>query len=285
VTTWHVLVFGDSLTFQGPAGAVPLRDARLWPNLVADLLSGASGGRSRVRVDVVARLGWTARDAWWALTKDPVVATVLAPRADALVLAVGQMDQLPAAVPTYLRDGIPYLRPGALRRQVRRAYRAGAPWVVGATGGRMRQLPQAATDAYLRRVLQAMRLIAAPGAGLPTVLLTPSPWASRAYPSQRTHAPAVAAARRWGAAEAVALVELDPLVGPSLAAGTGNPDGLHWSWPVHQEVAAAVTAALLDAGWGATPPALPLRRGPRAASAYRAALTTSHDVSAATPPE
>jgi diglucosylglycerate octanoyltransferase len=122
VDTRHVLVFGDSLTFHGPAGPVPLADPRLFPNVLAAALqrsaTWAAADSCRVRADVVARLGWTARDAWWALTKDPVVATVLAPRASALVLAVGQMDQLPAAVPTYLRDGIAYLRPGGLRRCV-----------------------------------------------------------------------------------------------------------------------------------------------------------------------
>ena len=35
------------------------------------------------------------------------------------MLGVGQMDHLPASLPTWLRDGIPYVRPGSLRRQVR----------------------------------------------------------------------------------------------------------------------------------------------------------------------
>lgn len=119
-----MLVFGDSLTFHGPARPEPLTDPRLYPNVLRDAL--AAGG-DQVRVDVVARLGWTARDAWWALTKDPHVATVLAPAATAVVLGVGQMDQLPAAIPTYLRDGIPYLRPGWLRRAAPRGRSTGRP--------------------------------------------------------------------------------------------------------------------------------------------------------------
>jgi diglucosylglycerate octanoyltransferase len=250
VDTRHVLVFGDSLTFHGPAGPVPLADPRLYPNVLAAALqrSAAWGAADscRVRADVVARLGWTARDAWWALTKDPVVATVLAPRACALVLAVGQMDQLPAAVPTYLRDGIGYLRPGGLRRGVRAAYRRAGPAVIAMTGGRLRQLPQSATDTYLDRLVQAVRLISPAGDTLPIVLAGPSPWRSVAYPSQRPHRPAVAAARRWSARSSVPWVDLDPLVGPSLVDGSANPDGLHWSWAAHRLVGEALAAALAD---------------------------------------
>lgn len=232
----HVLVFGDSLTFHGPQTPVALTDPRLFPNVMAAALG------PQVGADVVARLGWTARDAWWALTKDPNVATVLAPRADALVLAVGQMDHLPAAIPTYLREGIAYLRPGGLRRRVRAAYHRVGPHVIRVTGGRLRQLPQAATDTYLTRIVQAVRIMRG---DLPVALLGPSPHAAALYPSQRQHAPAVAAARRWAEREGVAFVDLDPIVGPSLAAGTGNPDGMHWGWQVHTEIGRAAAAALL----------------------------------------
>ena len=87
-----VLLFGDSLAFHGPERPMPLRDPRLYPQVLAAELG------PDVTVDVVARLGWTARDAWWALTKDPMVASVYADRADALVLGVGQMDHLPRAL-------------------------------------------------------------------------------------------------------------------------------------------------------------------------------------------
>jgi hypothetical protein len=240
--TEHVLVFGDSLTFHGPAGPVALTDPRLYPNLLAVALADAWG--TEVAVDVVARLGWTARDAWWALTKDPYVATVVAPRATAVVLAVGQMDHLPAALPTYLRDGIPYLRPGGLRRGARDAYRSAGPRVIRLTGGRLRQLPQAATDAYLTRIVQAVRLLSAVGPALPIALLAPSPYAAPSYPSQRHHVAAVAAAFRWAAANGTGVVDLDPIVQPSLDARTGNPDGMHWGWDVHAAVAAALTEAL-----------------------------------------
>jgi hypothetical protein len=158
------------------------------------------------------------------------------------------MDHLPAAVPTYLRDGIPYVRPGGLRRQVRRAYRAAGPQVIRATGGRLRQLPQRATDHYLTRITQAVRLLAPQGPRTPVVLLGPSPHAAPSYPSHRHHGPAVAAGRRWAAGNGAAFVDLDPIVGPSLRAGTGNPDGLHWAWEVHAAIAGEIAAALRTGG-------------------------------------
>jgi hypothetical protein len=236
----HVLVLGDSLTFHGPDQPHRPSDPRLFPNVMAQQL-GAD-----VRADVVARLGWTARDAWWAVTKDPNVWGELVPRADALVLAVGQMDHLPAAIPTWLREGIPYVRPGALRRQVRRAYGTVAPYVIRATDGRLRQLPQAATDHYLTRIVDGVRTYRP---GIPVVLLGPSPHAAAAYPSHRQHAPAVIAARRWCATHDAGFVDLDPLVGPTLAAGTGNPDGMHWGWDAHEGIGVALAAELQRRGW------------------------------------
>jgi hypothetical protein len=236
----HVLVLGDSLSFHGPEQPHRPSDPRLYPNVMAARLGGD------VRADLVARIGWTARDAWWALTKDPNVWGELLPRADALVLGVGQMDHLPAALPTWLREGIPYVRPGSLRRQVRRAYGAASPWVIRATGGRLRQLPQAATDHYLARIVQGVRTYRP---GIPVVLLGPSPHAAASYPSHRHHEPAVAAARRWAAAHDAGLVDLDPIVAPSLRAGTGNPDGMHWAWEVHEAIGEALAAALQAQGW------------------------------------
>jgi hypothetical protein len=238
----QVLVFGDSLTFHGPEGPVPLDDPRLYPNVMAAALG------PDVEPDVVARLGWTARDAWWAATKDPRVWSYSIPRADALVLGVGQMDHLPAALPTYLREGIAYVRPGALRRTARRAYHAASPHVIRASGGRLRQLPQAATDQYLRRLVEAVRHYRP---GIPVVLLGPSPYAAALYPSQRPHAPAVAAARRWAQRQEVGLVDLDPIVQPTLDAGEGNPDGMHWSWTAHRGIGEALAAALRSQGWRA----------------------------------
>jgi hypothetical protein len=244
----RVLVLGDSLSFHGPDQPHRPSDPRLYPNLMAEALADRLG--SPVRADPVARIGWTARDAWWALTKDPRVWGELLPRADALVLGVGGMDHLPAAMPTWLREGIPYVRPGRLRRQVRRAYGAAAPHVIRITRGSMRQLPQAATDHYLARIVQGVH---AYRPGIPVALLGPSPHAAPSYPSDRHHDPAVAAARRWADARGIGFVDLDPLVGPSLAAGTGNPDGMHWAWEVHEAIGTALATTLLAHGFPPDP--------------------------------
>lgn len=237
-----VLLFADSLAFHGPERPMALSDPRLYPQVLAASLG------PEVAVDVSARLGWTARDAWWALTRDPNVASIFALRADAVVLGVGQMDHLPAAIPTYLREGIAYVRPGGLRRRVRSAYVAAAPRVIKATGGPFRQLPQPATEMYLTRVVQAMRHLRP---GVPAVLLGPSPHAATAYPSHRFHAPAVVASRRLADREGWGWVDLDPIVGPSLVAGTGNPDGMHWGWDVHDQIGRAAARELLRIGFAA----------------------------------
>lgn len=241
----HLFLLADSLAFQGPGQPVPPTDERLYSNVCARLLTEAGWGS--VTVDLVARQGWTARDAWWGMTKDPMAFGVYVHRADALVIGVGGMDQLPAAIPTWARDSIPYLRPGSLRRTARAVYRRGSPWGIRVLGGSMRQLPQPATDRYLSRIVTAMRHWRP---GIPAVLMGPSPWSAPTYPVQRTHPPAVAAARRWARAHGVAFVDLDPLVSPALRAGQGNPDGLHWAWSTHERVGQALAEALLTASSG-----------------------------------
>ena len=232
--TGRLLVIGDSLTYHGPSGPELVTDPRLWPQRVARP-PGAG-------VDLLARQGWTARDAWWALTKDPVAWSVLLPRADVLVLAVGGMDSLPASVPTYLREGIAFVRPAPLRRVVRRTYRRWHPGVVRLGRGRLRALPQRATDHYLSRVVAGARHYRP---GLPRGRAHSAPVAVRAVPGARagTRA-ALAAARAWAVREHVRLVDVEPVVERMWDDGGGNPDGLHWDWPTHAAVAQAVTAAL-----------------------------------------
>jgi hypothetical protein len=229
----RLLVIGDSLTYHGPAGPEPTTDPRLWPNRVAAELG--------TRVDLLARQGWTARDAWWAVTKDPVAWSVLVPRAAALVLAVGGMDALPASIPTYLREGIAYVRPGQLRRRVRRAYRGAHPRLAALWGGRLRVLPQSATDHYLSRVVQGVRHYRP---DLPVVALTPPPWRSADYPVRGRHLASVAAARAWAHREGVALADVDAVVQAMHDRGHGNPDGLHWDWATHEAVAEVVLRTL-----------------------------------------
>ncbi len=230
MTDRHLLVLGDSLAFHGPERAERPSDPRLYPQVAGRILG--------VDVDLVARQGWTARDAWWALTKDPVVWGEYLPRADYLLIGVGGMDQLPTPVPTWLRDSIPYIRRGGIRRATRDALRASTPPLVRAVGGPFRTLPQAATDRYLTRIVQGVRMMRP---DLPVALLGPAPWTGPYYPSTRTHAPALVAARAWAAREGAAYVDIEPLVAPHLA--TCNPDGMHWSWEVHALVGEAGAGA------------------------------------------
>ena len=229
----RLLVIGDSLTFHGPQRAELLTEPRLWANVV-----GARGWRP----DVVARAGWTSRDGWWALTKDPRVWTTLAdPSLAACVIGVGSMDAVPASVPVWAREAIPYVRSGALRRRVRTAYLTAHPHVVRATAGAVRQLPQSATEHYWTRMLEAIRHHR-PDVRL--LLLGPCPWRSDAYPSNRHYAACVAAAHRYADSNRLDMVDLEPLVAPMHAAGRGNPDGLHWDWPTHALVGRAVADVL-----------------------------------------
>lgn len=235
--TPRLLVLGDSLTFHGPQRQELLSEARLWPNVAAHLLGW--------QPDVVARAGWTSRDGWWALTKDPRVWTTLAdPRLVACVVAVGSMDTVPASLPVWAREAIPYVRSGAVRRRVRAAYLAAHPHVVRATAGAVRQLPQSATEHYWTRIVQAIRHHRR---DVTLVLMGPCPWRSDAYPSNRHYPSSLAAARRYAEAHDLLFVDLNPIVTPMHDEGRGNPDGLHWDWVTHAEVGRAVADALVTA--------------------------------------
>ena len=229
--TRHITVFADSLAYHGPSEAVPPDDPRLWPNLGARKLPGDW------QVDLFARPGWTARDGWWALTKDPRAWGQALPRASAVVLALGQMDQLPAAVPTWLRESIPYLRPARLRGVVRDGYRRVAPPIIRATDGRLTQLSIPATSHYLARMVQGIRHFRP---DVTIVRLNPAPYDARIYPAQRQHSAAVAAAEAWSERLTVPGIDLDAIVGPHLRAGRNNPDGMHWGWQCHAEIGEAV---------------------------------------------
>lgn len=221
----RVLVIADSLAFHGPEQPELLTHPGLYPNVLARELGA--------HVDCIARLGWTARDAWWALTKDPYVYSVLLPAADALVLGVGGMDHLPASIPTYLREGIARVRPAALRRPLRRTYHAAHPYLVRLWGGRLRMLPQQATEAYLSRCAGAVRHYHPDTA---IVAIAPAPFDAESHPVNRHHAEVRRAALAWSAREAVPMLDVEDLVLPTLRDGTANPDGMHWGWAVHEQV-------------------------------------------------
>jgi diglucosylglycerate octanoyltransferase len=227
-----LLVVADSLSFHGPERGELATHPDLYGNVAAAELG--------TTMDLVARRGWTARDAWWALTRDPHVYSVLLPRADAVLLAVGGMDYLPAVLPTYLREGIGYLRPPAVHRAARAAYLAAQPVGARLLRGRWRTLPQRLTDHHLSLCVGGIRYY---HPGVPVLGILPPPHAAPLYGRVTAgHAPAVAAARAWGEREGVPMLDLPALVGPHLAGF--SPDGMHWSWAAHAAVGHALAEAV-----------------------------------------
>lgn len=229
----RLLVFGDSLSFHGPTGPCAADEPRLWPNVAAAALGG--------RADLVAGLGWTARDAWWSLIGDPRVWADLH-HVDAVVLAVGSMDTLPSPLPTYLRQGLRYLRPDPLRRLARNAYLAAQPRLAVALRGRPAVLPAKLTVHYLDTAVEALRILRP---SLPVIGILPSVHRAPAYAGVHTaRAGAAAAIAAWGARAEVPLLDLAAVVGEHVLGGKGNPDGMHWGWDGHAEVGGAMAALL-----------------------------------------
>ncbi|NBH04059.1 diglucosylglycerate octanoyltransferase, partial [Amycolatopsis sp. SID8362] len=165
----RLLVFGDSLSFHGPEGPCAADEPRLWPNVAAAALGGTA--------DLVAGIGWNARDAWWSLTGDPRVWADLH-HVDAVVFAVGSMDTLPSPLPTYLRTGLRYLRPDPVRRVVRKAYLAAQPRLSVAFRGRPTVLPAKLTVQYLDTAVGALRALRP---DLPVFGMLPSVHRAAAY--------------------------------------------------------------------------------------------------------
>jgi hypothetical protein len=233
-----ILVLTDSLAFHGPGFGELTTEPRLWPNrLAAELGTEAT---------IYGRRGWTARDAWFALTRDPHVYSVLLPRADTVILAVGGMDYLPAVLPAHLREGMRLLRPEPVRRAVTATFRRWQPIGARILNGRWRNLPQALTDHYLGRCVEGIRYFH-PDTRI--LGITPPPHAAPGYGRVTAgHAPAVRAARRWARTHDVELLPLDRWVAPFVGTAGMNPDGIHWGWDCHRAVGEQAAATLRGLG-------------------------------------
>ena len=235
----RLVVIGDSLAFQGPAGPVPLADDRLYPNVLADALWAGTG--QHVETAVVARAGWGMRDVWLALQKDVHLQQQLLIGADAVVLGAGSLDTLPVGVPEALLATLPYLRPMSLRRRVRRGLARAHPTLVRLTAGRMRHTPLEVYRHCWRKTIGALRLFA-PDAALCAVL-PPLHIGTYYAGDTRHHRPTWTATRELAAELDVPVVDLAALGRPWLH--RLNPDGLHWAWEVHHEVGRALAGVLL----------------------------------------
>lgn len=228
-----LLVIADSLSYFGPKGGLPADHPRIWPNLV--------GAELDWDVEVVGRIGWTCRDAYWALIGDPRVWAAV-PRAGAVVFAVGGMDSLPSPLPTALRELIRYIRPPVLRRGVRATY----TWLQPKLSklGRPVALPPKVSVDYLEQSREALAHLRPE---LPFVAVLPSVHNCAAY--GRVHSGrerAVKALRAWSARTSVPLVDLGEAVRDNIFAGDANPDGIHWGWAGHTAVANAMVKTLQE---------------------------------------
>ncbi|WP_416382367.1 diglucosylglycerate octanoyltransferase [Nocardia transvalensis] len=228
-----LLVIADSLAYFGPKGGLPADDPRIWPNLV--------GAELDWDVELVARIGWTCRDAYWALIGDPRVWAAV-PRAGAVVFATGGMDTLPSPLPTALRELIRYIRPPSVRRRVRSGYQWLQPRL--SRLGRPVALPPRVSVDYLE---QSRNALAQLRPDLPVVSVLPSVHNCDAYGRVHTgREPAVRALREWSAKTAVPLVDLGEAVRDNVFSGEANPDGIHWGWEGHTAVARAMVKVLSE---------------------------------------
>lgn len=226
-----LLVLADSLAYYGPKGGLPADDPRIWPNLV--------GREFDWDVELIARIGWTCRDAYWALVQDPRVWAAV-PHASAVVIATGGMDTLPSPLPTALREQIRYIRPPALRRRVRDAY----GWLqprLSPLGWPVALPPHVSVD-YLEQIRGALSTLRP---DLPIIATLPAVHQCAAYANVHVgREPAVRRTTEWAAAHDLPLVDLKPPVEGHIGGPDANPDGIHWGWQGHENVAQAMIKAI-----------------------------------------
>lgn len=228
-----LLVIADSLSYFGPQGGLPADHPKIWPNLV--------GAELDWDVELIGRIGWTCRDAYWALIGDPRVWSAV-PRAGAVVFAVGGMDTLPSPLPTALRELIRYVRPPALRRGVRATYNWLQPKL--SKLGRPVALPPKVSVDYLEQSREALAQLRP---DLPVIAVLPSVHDCAAY--GRVHSGrerAVQALRAWSSKTSVPLVDLGDAVRDNIFSGAANPDGIHWGWAGHTAVANSMVKTLQE---------------------------------------
>ncbi|MFT4200107.1 diglucosylglycerate octanoyltransferase [Gordonia sp. (in: high G+C Gram-positive bacteria)] len=231
-----IVVLSDSLAYYGPQGGLAADDGRIWPNLV-----GQRVGRP---VELFGRIGWTSRDIWWAITQDPRIWAAL-PHAEVVLLAYGGMDSLPSPLPTALREQIRYLRPNRLRQTVRDGY----AWVQprAARLGWPLALPPKVTVEYLEKVRDA---IAQLRPDLPIVVCLPPTHASPYYGNvHEGRVPTTSAMRAWADRQGLATVDFYPVTRDEFTDHPQdmNPDGIHWGFRCHEEIADLVAPVVRSA--------------------------------------
>ena len=239
ITPRRLVVLADSLAFHGPQGPLLPRWPDFYPALLRDRLEAATS--HPWTVTVVTRAGWGMRDVWLTLQKDLHVVQDVLMGADAVVLGVGSFDWVPVGVPTPLRALLPFVRPPVLRRRLRVWLDNAHPWLIRLTRGALIRTPASVFAHSWRKSIEAFRLFA-PDAALCAVL--PSVHRADYYAHLHPHhARGMTMTRELGQTHDVALVDLAAITTRHLP--DLNPDGIHWGWAQHVEVADAMAQLLL----------------------------------------
>lgn len=252
--TLRLVVLGDSTAFTDDRGPQLPSSPELYPNVLAARLEELLG--RPVDVTVLARAGMTVREAFRTVTKDRHAQFDVLAGADAVVVAIGGIDHAPGGVPAVVDAVVPYLRPPALRRRVRRGLHRSYPWLVRATRWRLRRTSRSEFRRLFDRLLLVVRGLAD---GAAMVVVGPTSHRSDFYAGRHPlHADAEAEQFAIAARHGIPTVPCWPLVEP--AGDRLNPDGIHWPADVHAAVASAVADVLapqLD-GTAPRPPRLSL---------------------------
>lgn len=233
----RLVVLGDSTSFTDHRGPQLPDEPSLYPNVLARELESRLG--REVALTVVARAGQTVREAVRTVTKDRHVQFDVLAGADAVVVGVGSFDHAPGGVPPVIDAVVPFVRPAALRRRVRRGLHRAYPVLVRATGHRRRRTTPAEFERLFDLLLLQVRGLARGAAG---VVLGPTSHRAAYYAYRHPgHAAAEAHHLAVAARHGFATVACWPHVEPH--ADRLNPDGIHWPPEPH----AAVGRALADA--------------------------------------
>jgi len=249
----RLVVLADSTAFIDHTGPQLPEAPHLYPNVVARHLQ-AELGRD-VEVVVIARAGTTIRDVHRTVTKDRHVMFDVLRGADAVVVGFGGFDHAPGGIPPMVDAMVPYLRPNALRRQVRRGLTAAYPWVVRASGFRMTRTHPGMFDRLYDDLFVHVRglTLGAPGVALGPTSHHVSPFYAKRDPRHRPReAEQLAIASRHHYATQSAWDLVSPFVDDF------NVDRIHWPPAAHAAVGRAVADLLLDQFTGRVPlPGIP----------------------------
>lgn len=243
----RLVVLGDSTAFTDDRGPQLPTHPGLYPNVLARRIEEVL--ERPVELTVLARAGNDVREAFRTVTKDRHAQFDVLAGADAVVVAIGGIDHAPGGVPGAVSAVVPYLRPPGLRRRVRRGLYRAYPWLVRATGWRLRRTARSEFRRLFDRLLLVVRGLAD---GAAMVVVGPTSHRSGFYAGRHPlHAAAQQEQFAIAARHGIPTVPCWPLVEP--AADRLNPDGIHWPADVHARLAAAIADVLAPQLDGRTP--------------------------------